>query len=220
MLLIWLICGADGAVLGVEADGDEEQYREGQKGGTTVGEHRQGNTNHGHKADGHTNIDKDVEQEDARNAVAIYPAEGLILAFAHLHQADNQRGEEQQHNQRAHKAPLLTHGAEDKVGALFGDEIILRLGALQEAFTEEASGADSDFRLVYVIAPTFQVALKAEEVEDAFLLVELEHVVEDIVNCSNEEQRAHKHRRKEVYVCQLVAVGVGEGNDEHNRRGN
>lgn len=84
-MLVRFIGITDGAVLGVEADGDEEQYREGQQRRATIGEHRQGDANHGHQADGHTHVDNNVEQENASNTIAIDPTEGFILSLAHLH---------------------------------------------------------------------------------------------------------------------------------------
>ena len=91
---------------------------------------------------------------------------------------------------RTDEARLFAHGAEDEVRLLLGDVVELRLRPLEEAFAREAPRANGYLRLVYVIPLPLEIALDAEGNLDAYLLVWLEDVVEDVVHRVEEAQRA------------------------------
>ena len=68
-----------------------------------------------------------------------------MLTLAHFHQSEYQQPEQQYHNRRTEKSPLLANGAEDKVGSLFRHKVILSLRSFKVALSEESARADCDF---------------------------------------------------------------------------
>lgn len=148
----------------IEFDGDEKEEREGKQRRPAIAEERQGNAYHGHEADGHAYINEYVEKEDGGHSVAIDPAERLLLSLSHTDETQDEPAEEPQYDGRADEAPLLAHGAEDEVGALFRNEVVFGLRSLQVSFPEETSGAYRYFGLIDIVSPLLRVAFHAEQV--------------------------------------------------------
>ena len=157
----------------VQLDRYEEQDREGDQRRAAIAEKRQRNADYRHDTNRHADIDRYVEQKDRRHAVAIDPAEGFHLTLAHPDDPQDQDGEQDDDDGAAQESPLFADRAEDEVGTLFGGEIEFRLRPFEKAFAAETARSDRDFRLVYVVAPAFQVGFQAQQIEDSLLLVYL-----------------------------------------------
>ena len=127
---------------GVNAQEDEEQDGESPQRRTAIAEERQRNADNRRQAQHHTYINEQVEQEDAKNGIAINTAKGRRLTLGHRNKAQYQGQEKQQHGRRADKTLFLTHGAEDEVRILFGHVLQLGLGAVQESFSGQPARAD------------------------------------------------------------------------------
>ena len=95
----------------------------------------------------------------------------------HQAAADEQRVEHQQ-DQVADQAELLGEHREDEVGVALGDELEVRLGAVQPALAGQAAGAHRDGRLDDVIARAERVLGRVEQREDALALVVVQHAPE------------------------------------------
>ena len=72
---------------GIDTQEDEKKEGEAPERGTTIAEERQRDTNDGRQAEHHADIDKDVEEEDAQNTVAVDTPEGVRLAFRQVNEA-------------------------------------------------------------------------------------------------------------------------------------
>ena len=192
----------------VESNRNKEQQSECQQRRSTVAHKRQRDTHNGHQSDGHTHIHHQVEEQNRRHAVAVDSSERLLLALADTHQAQDQRAVHRQHNQTAHKAPLLAYRAENEVGMVLGDEVILDLRTLQEALAEQSARADSDLRLVDVEVDTLRVVDDSEEGVDTVLLVLFQHRVKEVVGRWQEDHRAYEHRYHNKYIAQVRAIGI------------
>ena len=93
-----------------------------------------------------------MEDEVGRDTIGIDTGKGRVVA---LGQGDNAQDEGQEQNQyryATHKSLLLTDGAVDKVGMLFGHIFQFGLSAVQEALARETAATDGDFALVDVVA--------------------------------------------------------------------
>ena len=65
----------------VEGNEDEQHYGEGPHRGTSVADERQRDTDDRHETDGHTDVDEQVHEDAAGDAVSIYSCEALSTAF-------------------------------------------------------------------------------------------------------------------------------------------
>ena len=150
----------------VEPHGDEQQNGKRNKRRTAIAHERQRNAHHRHQADGHAHVHQHVEQQDRGHAVAVNPAERLLLPFAHAHQAQDQHAEQGQHDHRPQKAPLFAYRTEDEVGMPFGHEAVLDLRAFEESLAPEPARTDGDFRLIDVVVRAEGIADDAQKTQD------------------------------------------------------
>ena len=159
-----------------------------------------------------------MEKEDGGHSVAIDPAERLLLSLSHTDETQDEPAEEPQYDGRADEAPLLAHGAEDEVGALFRNEVVFGLRSLQVSFPEETSGAYRYFGLIDIVSPLLRVAFHAEQVQDTFLLMEL-HMVENSVHDLGEGNRTDEHSDAYQNVLQFRPPGIDADRNEREARG-
>ena len=67
--------------IGILFHEDGQHYRESQHARPAVTQERQRYADDGHQTDGHTNVDGEMYENDARDAIAIHTAEGRSLSF-------------------------------------------------------------------------------------------------------------------------------------------
>ena len=65
-----------------------------------------------------------MEQEYRGDDIAIDSTEGLSLAVAHTHKAEDKEHNQRKHRDCPHKAKLLAYGAEDEVGMFLGYQAV------------------------------------------------------------------------------------------------
>ena len=83
--------------------------------------------------------------EDATcDAVAVNACEGAAAFFGIEEYSDYHKDVDADDGCTAYEAPFFADGAEDEVGALFGDEAVGGLRAVEVAFAGEPTGADSN----------------------------------------------------------------------------
>ncbi len=109
---------------------NKQHHTESEQGGTPITHKGQGNADHGREADGHTNIDRDMEEEYRGHAIGIGPAEDTSLPFGDGDDPHEQDHIDTQEYNTAHKTKSLPDRAENKVRPLLRHKIITGLGAL------------------------------------------------------------------------------------------
>jgi hypothetical protein len=120
---------------------DEQQYRESPQRTASVTEERQWNAYHRHHPDGHPDIYKEVDQEQPEDAVTVCPHKGGPLSLRHHQQPEQKPDKQSYYHCRTDESPLFPDCAEDKVGALFGDELEFGLGTVQVSLPGESAGS-------------------------------------------------------------------------------
>ena len=76
---------------------DEEQDGEAPEGGTAVTEEGQRNSDYGSEPEDHSDVDKDMEKQDAQYTISIYARVGVRLPFGEVNEAQDERKEKQEH---------------------------------------------------------------------------------------------------------------------------
>ena len=84
-------------------------------------------------------------------------------------------------SRRPYESFLLTHGAKNEVRILLRHILQLCLRTIQETFAGQPPGADGYLRLVHVIAGTSKVLFHTEHHLDTYLLMGLQHFIEEVV---------------------------------------
>ena len=83
--------------------------------------------------------------EDATcDAVAVNAREGAAAFFGIEQDPDYHKDVDADDGCTAYEAPFFADGAEDEVGALFGNEAVGGLRAVEVSFAGEPTGADSN----------------------------------------------------------------------------
>jgi hypothetical protein len=65
----------------VEGDEDEEHYGEGPHGGSSIADERKRDADYRHQADGHSDVDEQMHEYAACDAIAIDSGEALSASF-------------------------------------------------------------------------------------------------------------------------------------------
>ena len=128
----------------IELEEDKEQNSKTPKGGSAVAEERQRNTDNGKKTDRHSDIYGEVKKQNARHRVAVDPREFIFLPLGQEYDPQKECHEQGDREQAADPSVLFSNGAENKVCALFGDEIELCLRALKKPLAHKSSAPDRD----------------------------------------------------------------------------
>ena len=76
---------------------DEEQDGEAPQGGTAITKEGQRNSDYGSETEDHSDVDKDMEEQNAEYAISIYACVGVRLPFCQINEAQDEREEEQEH---------------------------------------------------------------------------------------------------------------------------
>ena len=71
----------------VDSEENEEQNGEAPKRGTSIAEEGQGNSYDWCQPQYHSDIDEDVEEEDAQHTITIYPTKRIWLPFSKMHKS-------------------------------------------------------------------------------------------------------------------------------------
>lgn len=131
----------DAASIVVEFDKTEEHHGEGPERGPAVAYKRQGNAYNGKDTGRHAYVYEEVYNEDTRHSVTIIPNKGVSILLGKFKNPEYQSAVESENHKSAEKAPFLSDGAENEVGALLRHELQLCLRAFQIALSEKSSRA-------------------------------------------------------------------------------
>jgi hypothetical protein len=115
----------------IQPQKDKQEHGKGPEGGSPVAEKGQGDANDRQQANGHSYVYYEVKQYDRNESITEYPAEGGTLPFGQVDHPQQEAREKQDNKGSAQEAPLFSNGAENEIGALFGNEMQLGLRALQ-----------------------------------------------------------------------------------------
>src|SRR6185312_3778027 len=137
--------------VGIEPDKDEEHCRKGHQRCAAITDKGQRDPDHRRQADGHTDVDRDMEEQHARDAIGITPAEDASLSLRDRHDPHEEYDVDPKEQDAAEEAEAFADGAEDEVRLLLGHEIVSGLGALQEPLADQAAATDGDLALFDVV---------------------------------------------------------------------
>lgn len=143
----------------IELQECEKQEREGPEARSSETYERQRNSDNGNQADGHADIDEDMEKQNTRNRIAQHPSEAGGLSLGKNNQTVKQAKIYEEENGDARHTPFFTNRAENKIGMLFRDKPHFCLSSLQKAPSKRTTGANRGFALVEVEAHSFVVFL-------------------------------------------------------------
>ena len=199
----------------VQSDEDEQHGREAPHGGAAIAEEREGDADDRHESYGHADVYEQVHEYAAGGAVAVDAGEGLAAAFGVVDDPPHQEYIQEYHQGASEEAPFLSDGAEDEVGALFGDEAVGGLCAAQVAFAEEASGAYGDLGLVDIVTHSGRVFLHSEQHLYTLSLVVLKHIIEKEIRGEYQQQSGQEGHYRKVGE----GVALSECLECHERKG-
>ena len=91
------------------------------------------------QGDGDNFDERQRDEEDAGDGITVNPAECRFLPFGHLDDPHQHADIQQDDSQGTLETSFLAYRTENEVGVLFGHEVILGLGALQEALSPETA---------------------------------------------------------------------------------
>ena len=130
-----------------------------------------------------------MEEEYRHHRIAIYATKAHGLALGKMDETQDEGEEQQQHRRRTEESLLLAHGAEDKVGVLFGHKLQFGLSAVEKSLAFKTARPYCYLTLMYIISRTGKILVETEKHIDSHPLVRLHDIVEHII-C-----RIEKHHR-------------------------
>ena len=105
------------------------------------------------------------------------------------------RKKEQHHSSASEKSPFLSHGAENEVRFLLGNEPIGRHGPLRPPFSSPTSRTDGGFGVADVVIRVWVVDVNAKQDVDPFSLMALQHVLHAELKPSGEGHASYQQNR-------------------------
>ena len=104
-----------------------------------IGEERKRDSHYREKADDHPHVDQHMPEEHGSDTHRQQSAETVIASAGYVQAPENQEQVKDQHKQAADKTPFFGKDGKCKIGMLFGKKPEMRLGAVQEPFSNYAA---------------------------------------------------------------------------------
>lgn len=187
----------------IQTEEKEKHQREAKERRSAIAEERQWDTDYRHKAYSHTDIDGEMEEENAYNAIAIDAAKDRVLLLCEMNQPEEEYQIQDDEESTPSKPPLFAYGTENEVGRLLRDEVELGLSTLQEALTRYTTGTDGNEALLEIPASALRVFLNAKKHIDTCTLMLLENIIE-YITCGERDTythpQVHKDKRDILYT--------------------
>ena len=152
--------------------------------------------------------------------VAVDPRSSFFLPFSRIENPHDYRQIEPQYQYTSDKSPFLAYRAENKVGALLGNEVELGLGAFEESLAGQSAGAYGYLGLVDIVPCAHQVLGDAQQILYPVAVMRLEYIVEYEVHREDQHQGQSEGQDVDAPALHLIADIVDNEPDEEGSNDN
>ncbi len=135
----------------IQPDHDKEHNGESKKGGSSITDKRERNTNYGRKPDRHTNINSNMKKQNGSHPISITTAENTSLPFCNHHDPHEQEKINTQQNKAADKAKPFSNSAKNKIRSLFRNKIKPGLCSFKKLHPGKSAASNGNLTLSYII---------------------------------------------------------------------
>ena len=155
----------------VRAFRESERDKDGEHGGSAMGNQRQWNSHNREEPDDHPHVDREIQEEYRHYTADDQAGKGLAHSRQHVDQNQQQQGMQADHGHGARESELFCQRGKNEIGVLLRQEVEIGLRTAHVAAPPKSSGAEGDFGLQLVVSRAERVKIGIQEDIDALVLV-------------------------------------------------